>query len=109
MKPTATALAPNVVAGITSLSSLSESLTPNCSAQVVHIPEWVLIKRGESTMEAADLLIDKEGHSYRKRSSFVWQCIEKSDREMEKRCPAIVREKDGGFFFVKHVHRHQPE
>ena len=97
-------MTPQVVAGLTSLSTLTENLSPR--AQDVQIPEWILFKRGESATETADLLVDREGNSYRRRSSLVWQCSKKSDREMETRCPAIVREKNGGFFFIKNVHRH---
>jgi len=59
----------------------------------------------EGTMKTT-YLVDGDGNEYKKRSPFVWQCTKKSDQEKKKKCPALIREKDGRFFVVSSNHRH---
>jgi len=87
-------------------ASLSEVMvTLIAREQGCQIPECILPKQ-ETSLKTTDLLVDGDGNEYRKRSPFVWQCTKKSDKEKMKKCPALIREKNGKFLVVNSNHRH---
>lgn len=60
----------------------------------------------EMKAKTTNLLVDGDGNEYKKRSPFVWQCTKKTGLEEKKKCPALIREKNGTFFIVNSIHRH---
>ena len=87
------------------------SSTPSCSGQ--HLPaseqsEWTLKPKG--SRKNTDLLLDKDGNTFTKRSPNIWQCTKKSDIQKNK-CPALVKEKAGRdgvirYEILKAEHKH---
>ncbi len=76
-------------------SSSAPTETPSCPLQQLSDEQhdWKLIK-GEKYRKNVDLLLDKNGNTFKKRSPSIWQCT-KSSNTQKKKCPVLVKEKVG--------------